>query len=69
MEQLSAIAYIGKANPKILIIGSGAGSQVLTGLQAHASFITAVEINSIINGIVSQRMNDFWGNLYHQREV
>ncbi|MFZ0859918.1 MAG: hypothetical protein WAN18_04495 [Candidatus Sulfotelmatobacter sp.] len=69
VEQLSAIAYVGKANPKILIIGSGSGSQVLTGLQAHASSITAVEINSIINDIVSHRMNDFWGNLYHQPEV
>ena len=65
----SAIAYVGKTHPKILIIGSGGGSQVLDGLQAGASSITAVEINSIINDIVASRMNDFWGNLYHQTEV
>jgi spermidine synthase len=69
VEQLSAIAYVEKANPKILIIGSGGGDQVVTGLQAHASSITAVEINPIINDIVAKRMNDFWGNLYHQPEV
>jgi Spermine/spermidine synthase domain len=69
VEQLSQIAYVGKTNPKILIIGSGGGDQVLAGLQAHASSITAVEINSIINDIVAKRMNDFWGNLYHQPEV
>jgi Spermine/spermidine synthase domain len=65
----STIAYVGKRNPKILIIGSGGGSQVLEGLKAGASSITAVEINSIINDIVAARMNDYWGNLYHQPEV
>jgi Spermine/spermidine synthase domain len=69
VEQLSKISYAGKANPKILIIGSGGGDQVLAGLQAHASSITAVEINPIINDIVASRMNDFWGSLYHQPEV
>jgi hypothetical protein len=69
VEKLSTIAYVGRANPKILIIGSGGGDQVLAGLQARASSITAIEINSIINDIVANRMNDFWGNLYHQPEV
>ncbi len=69
VEQLSTVAYVGKATPNILIIGSGGGDQVLAGLKGHASSITAVEINSIINDIVANRMNDFWGNLYHQPEV
>lgn len=69
VELLSMIAYAGKTSPKILIIGSGGGDQVLAGLKARASSITAVEINSIINDIVASRMNDFWGNLYHQPEV
>jgi hypothetical protein len=67
--ELSTIAYVGKSNPKILIIGSGGGDQILDGLKAHASSITAVEINSIINDIVAVRMNDYWGNLFHQPEV
>lgn len=65
----SMIAYVGKPNPKILIIGSGGGDQVLEGLKANASSITAVEINPIINDIVAVRMNDYWGNLFHQPEV
>ena len=69
VDKLSMIAYARKANPKILIIGSGGGGQVLEGLKAHASSITAVEINSNINDIVAERMNDFWGNLFHQPEV
>lgn len=69
VEQLSMIAYAEKTNPRILIIGSGGGDQVLEGLQRHASSITAVEINPAINDIVANRMNDFWGNLYHQPEV
>jgi predicted membrane-bound spermidine synthase len=69
VSQESTIAYVGKPNPKILIIGSGGGEQVLEGLKAHASSITAIEINSIINDIVAARMNDYWGNLYHQPEV
>jgi len=69
VEQMSTIAYVKKANPKILIIGSGGGDQVLAGLQHHASSITAIDINPAINDIVANRMNDFWGNLYHQPEV
>ena len=69
VEPLSTVAYVGKTSPKILIIGSGGGDEVLAGLQAHASSITAIEINPIISDIVARRMNDFWGNLYHQPEV
>src|SRR6266436_2115970 len=69
VEPLSTVAYAGKTSPKILIIGSGGGDEVLAGLQADASSITAIEINPIISDIVAERMNDFWGNLYHQPEV
>lgn len=69
MTPESSIAWLGKANPSVLIIGSGAGYQVLEALKGHASSITAVEINSVINDIVAKRMNDYWGNLYHQPEV
>jgi hypothetical protein len=66
---LSGVAYVGKARPKILIIGSGAGAQVLDGLHFGASSITAVEINPIINNTVTGRMRDFWGGLFEQPEV
>jgi hypothetical protein len=43
----SGIAYIGKSRPRLLIIGSGGGEQVLDGLHYGAASITAVEINPI----------------------
>jgi hypothetical protein len=65
----SGIAYADKQQPKILIIGSGGGEQVLDALHFHARDITAVEINPIINDVVSRRMRDYWGNLFNQPEV
>jgi len=65
----SGIAYVGKQTPKVLIIGSGAGAQVLDALHFGASEITAVEVNPIINDVVLRRMDDFWGGLFSQPEV
>jgi predicted membrane-bound spermidine synthase len=65
----SGIAYVGKQRPNILIIGSGGGDQVLDALHYGAREITAVEINPIINDVVSRRMNDYWGGLFSQPEV
>lgn len=63
------VAYIGKDHPKVLIIGSGAGPEVLEALYFGASSITAVEINPIINDIVLRRMSEKWGGLFEQPEV
>jgi hypothetical protein len=63
------LAYVGKAHPKVLIIGSGAGAEVLEALYFGASSITAVEINSCINDIVSRRLRSHWGGLFEQPEV
>jgi hypothetical protein len=68
-DDSSAVAYLGRPRARVLVIGSGAGSQVVQGLALHASSITAVEINPAINDIVASRMNDFWGGLFHQPEV
>jgi hypothetical protein len=65
----SGIAYLGKQQPRVLIIGSGAGLQVLDALHFGASSITAVEINPITNDLVSRQMRDFWGGLFNQPEV
>src|SRR5437868_5546113 len=65
----SNIAYVGKTRPTILIIGSGAGSQVVDALHYGAEKITAVEINPIINEVIKNRMRDYWGDLYQQPEV
>jgi hypothetical protein len=65
----SGIAYVGKPRPKVLIIGSGGGPQVLDALHFGARDVTAVEINPIINQVVSERMRDYWGNLFNLPEV
>src|SRR6266480_4581558 len=65
----SGVAYVGKTDPKILIIGSGAGDQVLEALKFKARSITAVEINPIINDVAANRMRDYWGDLFNQPEV
>jgi hypothetical protein len=65
----AGLAYAGKQHPKVLIIGSGAGREVLEGLTFGASSITAVEINPGINNIVSQTLRDDWGGLFQQPTV
>jgi hypothetical protein len=69
MDYDSGIAYVGKERPKILIIGSGAGGQVIDALHFGAREVTAVDINPIINDVVSRRMSDYWGELFNQPEV
>jgi predicted membrane-bound spermidine synthase len=68
-DYTSGIAYIGKQQPKVLIIGSGGGAEVLDALHFGARDITAVEINPIVTGAVSHRMRDYWGGLFNQPEV
>ena len=63
------LPYIGKQHAKVLIIGSGAGREVLEALYFGASSITAVEINPIINDLVTGRMRDQLGGLFDQPEV
>lgn len=65
----SGIAYIGKQKPSVLVIGSGGGAEVLDALHYGARSVTAVEINPIINDVVSRQMDDFWGGLFNQPEV
>lgn len=63
----SCLAYLGKKDPSLLIIGSGCGTQVLDGLHYGAKSITAVEINPIINDVVTH--NEYWSDLFKQPEV
>jgi SAM-dependent methyltransferase len=65
----STAAYVGKERPRVLVIGSGAGAQVLEALEYGSPSVTAVEINPIVNDVVSDRMRDFWGGLFNQPEV
>lgn len=65
----SGIAYLGKQKPSVLVIGSGGGAEVLDALHYGARAVTAVEINPIINDVISGSMNDFWGGMFHLPEV
>ena len=65
----TGIPYIGKAHPKVLILGSGAGREVLEALAFGARSVTAVDINQIINDIVARRMRSSLGGLFEQPEV
>jgi hypothetical protein len=65
----TGLVYMGKPHPKALIIGSGAGREVLEALNAGASSVTAVEINPVINKLVSQTMRREWGGLFEEPEV
>jgi hypothetical protein len=65
----AGVQYVGKKHPKVLIIGPGAGREVLEALYFGASSITAVEINPIITDIVTRRLREHWGGLYEQPEV
>jgi len=67
--QNAGLVYAGKPQLKVLIIGSGAGREVLEGLNFGASSITAVEINPVINKIVTQSLRSYWGGLFEQPEV
>ena len=68
-EYPAGIAFVGKRAPRVLVIGSGAGEEVLAALRFGASTVTAVEINPIITDLVSHRMSDHWGGLFSQPEV
>ncbi|MEQ1908345.1 MAG: hypothetical protein ABMA15_05955 [Vicinamibacterales bacterium] len=68
-EYTSGVAYVGKSQPDVLVIGSGGGAEVLDALHFGARRITAVEVNPSIVDVVSRRMADYWGGLFQQPEV
>lgn len=65
----SSVSYRIKDDPKVLILGSGGGLEVLAALHQNASSITAVEVNPIIVGLVRDRYADFSGEIYQRAEV
>ena len=60
----TGVAYLGKPAPRVLVLGSGAGAEVLDALHFGAASVTAVEINPIINDVGERLMRDFWGDLF-----
>ncbi|MGB6438409.1 MAG: hypothetical protein WBE89_03555 [Methyloceanibacter sp.] len=67
--QPPGLAYVGKERPRVLILGSGAGPEVLEALYFGASSVTAVEMNPIITDIVTHRMREAFGGLFERPSV
>ncbi len=65
----SQVAYLGRRSPRVLIIGSGAGQEVLDAVQYGAGKVTAIEINPIIDDVIKHRFKDRWGGLFDRPEV
>jgi len=63
------IAALGTKKPKVLIIGAGAGDEILESVIIGASSITAVELNPIIVDIQTRRQKEYWGGLYDRPEI
>jgi SAM-dependent methyltransferase len=57
------------SSPRVLVVGSGGGREVLLAVRNGAAQVTAVEINPTINKLVTTRMADFTGGLYQHPRV
>jgi len=54
---------------RVLVLGAGAGSDVLQALYHGSAAVDAVELDRNVTGLVQQRFRDFAGNLYEQPGV
>jgi spermidine synthase len=55
--------------PHVLVLGAGAGSDVLQALYFRSAAIDAVELDRNVTDLVSQRYRDYAGNLYSRPGV
>lgn len=70
LDQLtSALAYHLQPVQRVMILGTGGGSDVLQALYHHAPAIDAVELNPQFARLVSKDYADFSGHLYQQPGV
>lgn len=58
-----------EGRPRVLVLGAGAGSDVLQALYHGSVAVDAVELDRNVTGLVQQRFRDFAGNLYEQPGV
>ncbi len=55
--------------PRVLVVGSGGGREVVLALAGGAAHVDAVELNPAINAIVTEHMADFTGRVYEDPRV
>ncbi|GAB7541297.1 hypothetical protein CS8_009600 [Cupriavidus sp. 8B] len=65
----SALPYHLLERPRVLVLGSGAGADVLQAIYHQASAIDAVELNPQVIGLVQGRFADFSGKPYSAPNV
>jgi spermidine synthase len=65
LDQLtSALPYHLLEQPRVLVLGAGAGSDVLQALYHGSAAVAAVELDRNVTELVSRRFSDYSGNLY-----
>jgi hypothetical protein len=70
LDQLtSALPYHLQQKPHVLVLGAGAGNDVLQAMYHRSAAIDAVELDRNVIDLVSQRFRDFSGNLYSRPGV
>lgn len=57
------------AHPRVLVLGAGAGSDVLQALYYGSATVDAVELNRDVIDLVARRFADVSGNLYRRPDV
>jgi len=68
-ELTSSLPYHLVDKPRVLVLGAGAGSDVLQALYHGAGSVDAVELNSQMVGIVRDSYGDFAGRIYDDERV
>jgi spermidine synthase len=61
--------FVSNQRPRVLVIGVGAGRDVVTALRNGASHVTAVELDDATVRIVQNEMNDVLKGLFHRPDV
>ncbi|MFZ5523878.1 MAG: SAM-dependent methyltransferase [Pseudomonadota bacterium] len=70
LDQLtSALPYHLFEHPHVLVLGAGAGSDVLQALYHRSAAIDAVELDRNVIDLVNRRFRDYAGNLYSRPGV
>jgi spermidine synthase len=68
-DRLIAVQYALEPHPRVFVIGSGGGVDLLTAVAAGAPRVTAVEVNPIIVGLLKDRYAGFSGGIYNRSEI
>jgi predicted membrane-bound spermidine synthase len=68
-DRLIAVQYALEPQPRVFVIGSGGGVDLLTAVAAGATSVTAVEVNPIIVGLLKSRYAGFSGGIYRRPEI